>query len=107
MHRLVSHHGCSPASLAVLFNHFLSCLCDTPLDGFHLGVFFLRNGCHVPNDSHLITWGLDTAMIGVLRCCEVERWSLGGVIRPRCPQQACQGLRCGLDLIGLACLVTE
>ena len=87
MHRLVTRRGCSLASLAMPFNHLLACLRDTPLDGCHLGVIFLRNGCHVPNDSHLITWGLDTALIGELHCCEVERWSLGGVVCPWHPRQ--------------------
>ena len=85
MHRLVSHRGGSPASLAVPFDHLLACLHDTSLDGCHLEVISFRNGCQVQNNSHLITWGLDTAPIGDLRCCEVERWSLGGVVHPQRP----------------------
>ena len=112
MHRLVSCRGCSLESLSMLFNHLLPCLRDTPLDGCHVEVIFLSNGCHVPNNNHLITWRIDTTSIGDLRCDAVERWSLGGVDRH---QQHPASLlreywlrpRGGLDLTELACSARE
>ena len=41
--------------------------------------------------GHLITWGLDTALISDLRHCQVERWSLGGGTWAKLPRQACRG----------------
>src|SRR3990170_3255615 len=101
-----------PASLAGPFGHLLICLLDTSLDGCHLEVISFGSGCHVSNNSHLVTWGLDTASIDDLRHCEVERWSLGGVGRPHYARQACQGgletcLQGNLDLARLACPARE
>ena len=45
----------SPASLVVPFGHLLACLRDTSLDGCHLDVISFISGCHVPNNSHLVT----------------------------------------------------
>ena len=101
-----------PASLARLFGHLPICLLDTSLDGCHLEVISFGSGCHVPNNSHLVTWGLDTASIGDLHCCEVERWSLGRVVRLSVPDKLAGAvfetcLRGDLDLAGLACTARE
>ena len=97
-----------PASLAGLFGHLFSCLHDMSLDGCHLEVISTGSGCHVARNSHLVTWGLDTAPIDDLLRCDVERWSLGGVVQLCRPRQACQdGLEVGfwgnLDLARLSC----
>src|SRR3989337_366323 len=82
------------------------------LDGCHMEVIFILNGCHVPNDSHLAIWGLDTAPMDDLRCDAVEWCSLGGDVGRQQPRQACRGnlgtcLRGGLDLTRLASQVRE
>ena len=62
--------------------------------------------------GHLITWGLDTALISDLRHCQVERWSLGGDLGQGCPgKPAGAGLELalegGLDLARLSCPARE
>src|SRR5215216_6018961 len=111
MRRLMSHHGL-PASLDRLLGHLLSWLRDMSLGGCHLEVISTGSGCHVAKNSHLVTWGLDTALIDDLRRCEVVRWSLGGVVFFRRSRQAYRGdlgacLRSNLDLARLACPVME
>jgi len=62
-----------PASLSEQLGHLLICLLDTLLDGCHLEVISIGSGCHMAKNSHLVTWGLDTAPIDDFRRCEVER----------------------------------
>ena len=97
-----------PASLVGLFGQLLTCLLDTSLDGCHLEVISIGSGFHVAKNSHLVTWGLDTTPIDDFCHCDVERWSLGGVIFLHCTWQACRdGLDAyswgHLDLSKLAC----
>lgn len=112
MCRLVSRRGSARQALLRHFSCLSPCLPDTPLDGCHAEWIFSPNGCHVPKGRHLVTWGLDTALISDLSRCAMERWCLGGVIRPRRSRQACRAslgtcLRCDLALAGLACLARE
>jgi hypothetical protein len=96
-----------PARHARLFSHLLSCLHDTLLDGCHLEVISVGSGCHVAENNHLVTLGLDTALSDDLRRREVVRWSLGGVFCLRRTRQACRGsleacFRGNLDLARLS-----
>ena len=74
---------------------------------------FLLNGCHVPNDSHLATWGLDTAPMDDLHCDAVERWSLcKDVGLPAAPTILVEDIfgtyvQGGLDQTRLGCPVRE
>ena len=68
-----------PGKPDVLLNHLLLTCLTRLWTGVHMRVICLPMGCHVLSGSHLITWGLDTALISDLRCGAVERWSSGAL----------------------------
>ena len=59
---------------AGLFRQLHTYLLDTSQDGCHLQVSSVGSGCHVANNSHLVTLDLVTAPIDDVHRDEVVRW---------------------------------